>query len=88
MMRIPKLLYVQYFYNDGNEMNTQDLTRGDIQRRVKTIARIYNNAIKQRFEQLGKEDWAFDPDFAEKALDMPSRFGDAEQHVNETFVIE
>jgi len=88
MLRIPKLLYVQYFYNDGNEMNTQDLTRGDIQRRVKTIARIYNNAIKQRFEQLGKEDWAFDPDFAEKALDVPSRFGDAEQHVNETFVIE
>jgi glycosyltransferase involved in cell wall biosynthesis/predicted house-cleaning noncanonical NTP pyrophosphatase (MazG superfamily) len=88
MLRIPKLLYVQYFYNDGVEMNTQDLTRADIQRRVKTIARIYNHTIKQRFEQLGKEDWAFDPDFAEKALDVPSRFGDAEQHVNETFVIE
>lgn len=88
MLRIPKLLYVQYFYNDGVEMNTQDLTRSDIQRRVKTIGRIYNNAIKQRFEQLGKEDWAYDKDFAEKALDKPSRFGDAEQHVNETFIIE
>jgi glycosyltransferase involved in cell wall biosynthesis len=88
MLRIPKLLYIQYFYNDGIEMNTQDLTRADIQRRVKTIARIYNHTIKQRFEQLGKEDWAFDPDFAEKALDVPSRFGDAEHHVNETFVIE
>lgn len=88
MLRIPKLLYVQYFYNDGVEMNTQDLTRGDIQRRVKTIARFYNDAINQRFKQLGKKDWAYDADFAEKALDMPSRFGDAEQHVNETFVIE
>ena len=87
MMRIPKLLYVQYFYNDGVEMNTQDLTRSDIQRRVKTIARIYNTAIKQRFEQLGKEDWAFNADLAEKALDVPSRFGDEEQYVNETFVL-
>jgi glycosyltransferase involved in cell wall biosynthesis len=88
MLRIPKLLYVQYFYNDGVEMNTQDLTRADIQRRVKTIARFYNDVIKQRFEQLGKEDWAYNADFAEKSLDVPSRFGDAEQHVNETFVIE
>lgn len=88
MMRIPKLLYVQYFYNDGNEMNTQDLTRSDIQRRVKTIARIYNTTIKKRFEELGKEDWAFNEDFAERALDVPSRFGDDEQHVNETFILE
>jgi glycosyltransferase involved in cell wall biosynthesis len=88
MLRIPKLLYVQYFYNDGVEMNTQDLTRADIQRRVKTIARFYNDAINQRFKQLGKKDWAYDADIAEKALDVPSRFGDAEQHVNETFVIE
>ena len=88
MMRIPKLLYIQYFYNDGIEMNTQDLTRADIQRRVKTIARIYNTTIKRRFEELGKEDWAYNEDFAEKALDVPSRFGDEEQYVNETFVLE
>lgn len=88
MMRIPKLLYIQYFYNDGVEMNTQDLTRADIQRRVKTIARIYNTTIKRRFEELGKEDWAFNEDFAEKALDVPSRFGDEEQCVNETFILE
>ena len=88
MVRIPKLLYVQYFYNDGVEMNTQDLTRADIQRRVKTIARFYNDFIKKRFEQLGKKDWAYNEDFAEKALDVPSRFGDEEQHVNETLIIE
>jgi len=88
MMRIPKLLYVQYFYNDGNEMNTQDLTREDIQRRVKTIARIYNKVINQRFKELGKEDWAYDADLAEKALNVPCRFGEAEQYVNETFIIE
>lgn len=86
MMRIPKLLYVQFFYNDGNEMNTQDLTRQDIQRRVKTIARIYNDAIKRRFEELGKEDWAYN-EIAELALDMPSRYGEAEGYVNETFVL-
>ena len=85
-MRIPKLLYVQFFYNDGNEMNTQDLTRQDIQRRVKTIARIYNDAIKRRFEELGKEDWAYN-EIAELALDMPSRYGEAEGYVNETFVL-
>lgn len=84
MMRIPKLLYVQFFYNDGNEMNTQDLTRKDIQRRVKTIARIYNDAIKKRFEELGKEDWAYN-EIAELAIEMPSRYGESEGHVNETF---
>ena len=87
MMRIPKLLYVQFFYNDGNEMNTQDLTRQDIQRRVKTIARIYNEAIKRRFEELGKEDWAYN-EIAELALDVPSRYGDDEGYVNKTFVLE
>ena len=87
MMRIPKLLYVQFFYNDGNEMNTQDLTRQDIQRRVKTIARIYNEAIKRRFEELGKEDWAYN-EIAELALDVPSRYGEDEGYVNKTFVLE
>lgn len=85
MMRIPKLLYIQYFYNDGNEMNTQDLTRADIQRRVKTISRMYNDMIKRRFEELGKVDWAYNKERAELALEIPSRYGNDEQYVNEIY---
>jgi glycosyltransferase involved in cell wall biosynthesis len=59
MVHIPKTLYIQKLYNDGYEMNTQDLSRADIQRRVKTIAEFYKDAIKDRFEELGIEDWAY-----------------------------
>ncbi len=59
MVHIPKTLYIQKLYNDGYEMNTQDLSRADIQRRVKTIAEFYKDAIRDRFEELGIEDWAY-----------------------------
>ena len=43
---------------------------------------------EEPLKELGKEDWAYDADLAEKALNVPCRFGEAEQYVNETFVIE
>lgn len=77
MLRIPKLLYLQFY--DGN--NTQDKTRADIQRRVRAISNHYNQKIYERFLELGKQDWAyvtnkFNP------LSVVSRFGDAEEPVN------
>lgn len=72
MVRIPKLLYLQMYH--GN--NSQDIQRADIQRRVRTIAAFYNEDIKKRFEELGKEDWCY-----QNGLETPSRF-ENEQNVN------
>jgi glycosyltransferase involved in cell wall biosynthesis len=81
MVHIPKTLYIQFMYNDGNEMNTQDLTRADIQRRVKTIMLYYNKKIVERFEELGVKDWAYEqnPNYP---IDTPSRYGNEEGAVN------
>lgn len=81
MIHIPKTLYVQFMYNDGVEMNTQDLTRSDIQRRVKTIAEYYNDKIRNRFLELGEVDWAYSPN-ASDAINTESRRGDEEGNVN------
>lgn len=81
MVHIPKTLYVQMLYNDGHEMNTQDLSRADIQRRVKTIAEFYNDAIKARFEELGIEDWAY-----EKSIYADSLYGAKEGKANLTYI--
>jgi hypothetical protein len=77
MVRIPKLLYLQFYHN----YNTQNATRSDIQRRVKSISAFYNERINQRFKELGFEDWAykFNPQFP---LLAPSIFGDDECAVN------
>lgn len=39
---------------------------------------FYNEKIKERFEQLGKEDWAYN-------YDGPSKFGEFENQVNLTY---
>ena len=53
MVRIPKLLYLQYYHNN----NTQNQTRADIQRRVKTISSYYNASINKRFiDTIGNSD--------------------------------
>jgi glycosyltransferase involved in cell wall biosynthesis len=77
MVRIPKLLYLQFYHNS----NTQNATRSDIQRRVKSISAFYNERINQRFKELGFEDWAykFNPQFP---LLAPSIFGNDECAVN------
>ena len=35
--KIPKLSYIQFLYNNQGGRNTHDLSRADIQRRVRTI---------------------------------------------------
>ena len=75
-IKIDKCCYLQFYHNN----NTQNSTRADIQRRVKTIAIHYNDRIKERFEELGKTDWAYIPN-STSWYNFP-RFGDEENHVN------
>lgn len=79
MVRIPKLLYLQFYHNS----NTQNATRKDIQRRVRSISSYYNEQIKNRFEELGQRDWAYEFN-PEAPLLAPSRFGKDEGFVNST----
>lgn len=81
MCRIPKLGYVQFIYNNNSGRNTHDLSRADIQRRVRTIMYYYNEAIHQRFLELGLEDWAYDEN-PDRPLWTPSRFGKEESAAN------
>jgi hypothetical protein len=66
--------------------NTQNVSRADIQRRVRTISTFYNTQIKERFEELGFKDWAYEinPEFPMAA---PSRYGDEEARANYTMVL-
>lgn len=80
-VKIPKLGYIQFIYNNHTGQNTHDLSRADIQRRVRTIMYYYNERISKRFEELGVEDYPYkinknDP------LSVPSRFGAEENYVN------
>jgi glycosyltransferase involved in cell wall biosynthesis len=84
MCHIAKLCYLQYLYNDGSVMNTHELSRKDIQRRVRTIRDYYSDAIKTRFEELGKEDWAYGVNDS-FPWQIPSRYGDEEGYVNYKF---
>ncbi|NBP57032.1 glycosyltransferase, partial [bacterium] len=77
MVRIPKMLYLQFYHNS----NTQDITRKDIQRRVKTIREFYDRKIKQRFNDLGLVDWAWDENQLNPLM-TESRFGSREGYAN------
>tara|TARA_B100000767_G_scaffold272477_1_gene300227 strand:- start:205 stop:2079 length:1875 start_codon:yes stop_codon:yes gene_type:complete len=83
--KIPKLSYIQFLYNNSGGRNTHDLSRADIQRRVRTIASHYNEQINARFIELGIEDWAYDerPDYP---IAAESRFGDKEGAANVTYI--
>jgi len=81
MVHIPKTLYIQFLYNDGTEMNTQDRTRADIQRRVKTIMLYYNEKIVKRFKELGVKDWAYEQN-PHHPIDTPSIYGEEQGAVN------
>ena len=78
---IESLGYIQYIYNNTTGQNTHDATRGDIQRRVRSIANHYNHDIAQRFYQLGVRDWAYKENPSNPLL-TPSRFGSKEKSVN------
>ena len=82
--KIPKLSYIQFLYNNSGGRNTHDLSRADIQRRVRTIAQYYNEQINARFIELGIEDWAYNerPDYP---ISAESRYGEEEGVANETY---
>lgn len=82
MMRIPKLCYLQYMHSS----NTTDVSRKDIQRRVRTIMYYYNDQIAERFAKLGVEDYVYKEN-KESPLNVESRFGSYENFVNETFIL-
>ena len=64
--------------------NTHDLSRADIQRRVRTIAAHYNEAIKARFEELGIHDWAYEANPHYPIL-TESIYGEGEGVANVTY---
>lgn len=80
-VRIPKLGYLQYIYHNTNGRNTHDLSRADIQRRVRTIMYHYNDAIYERFKELGVNDYVYEENKF-NPLGVNSRFGDDENYVN------
>jgi glycosyltransferase involved in cell wall biosynthesis len=80
-IKIPKLGYLQYIYNNSNGRNTHDLSRADIQRRVRSIMYFYNDAINERFKELGVIDYAYEEN-ENNPLYVESRFGEDENYVN------
>ena len=79
--KIPKLGYVQFLYNNANGQNTHNLSRADIQRRVRTISYYYNEQIKNRFEELGLKDWAYEENKG-APLNTVSRYDQEEMAAN------
>lgn len=84
MMRVPKVAYLQFIYSNENAANTHDITRADIQRRVRSIAAHYNQQINNRFKELGLRDWAYE-ECPSYPLSAVSRFGTKEGVANLTF---
>ena len=84
MCKIPKLSYIQFLYSNQGHRNTHDLSRADIQRRTRTIAARYNEQIKERFEELGQHDWAYEEN-PNWPINAKSRFGKEEGAVNITY---
>lgn len=80
-VKIPKLGYIQFIYNNHTGQNTHDLSRADIQRRVRTIMHHYNERISKRFEELGVQDYPYQIN-KNDPLSVPSRFGADENYVN------
>ena len=78
---IRKMLYIQYFHNSTTINNTQNSCRADIQRRVRTISNFYNLKIKERFEELGLRDWAWEAN-PNNPLLTGSKFGLEENAAN------
>ena len=80
-IRIEKNCYLQFIYNNSQSSNTHELSRADIQRRVRSISEFYNYKISKRFSELGVEDWAFKENPTNPLL-VPSRYNSDEGFVN------
>lgn len=82
MVKIPVLGYIQSIH----DKNSHDLTRKDIQRRVRSIMYYYNEKIAKRFEELGYKDWAYEEN-PNNPLSVAPRFGEEENYVNYIYEI-
>lgn len=78
---IRQMCYLQFFHNSDSLNNTQNSSRADIQRRVRTISSFYNKQIKDRFEELGINDWAYNDNPENPLLSKP-RYGNEEGAAN------
>ena len=76
-IRIVKNCYLQFIYNSDTESNTHELSRADIQRRVRTIQDFYNTQINRRFKELGIDDYPYNEN-PSNPLMVPSRFEENE----------
>ena len=79
--KIPKLTYIQFLYSNERGRNTHDLSRADIQRRVRTIAEYYHKDIYDRFTEMGLEDYVYLNNKNTPSLVEP-RFGKNENKIN------
>jgi len=86
MMRIPRMCYIQFIYNNTTGRNTHDLSRADIQRRVRTIMYHYNDRIAKRFEELGLDDYCYKEN-PNNPINVVSKIGADENNANKTFNI-
>ena len=78
MVHVPSLCYLQFLSRGRDSRNTQSAARADIQRRVRSIARHYEERIRGRFAELNLVDWA-GQERPDDPLQAPSRFGVEEQ---------
>jgi glycosyltransferase involved in cell wall biosynthesis len=86
MVKIPKLGYIQFIHAKGNEQNSHDIARADIQRRVRTIMEHYNEAIAKRFEELGLDDYCYKEN-PNNPINVVSKIGVDENNANKIFKI-
>lgn len=80
MCRIAKPLYMQIQH--GN--NTTDKRRADIQHKVHYISSFYNGDISNRFQELGRIDWAYGEN-PQNPLMVRSKFDVEESYINYTY---
>lgn len=93
MVHLHHYCYEQYFYDNNTKVSNGGLGwkyHGDILRHVRYIQNFYNKKIKQRIEELGKVDWAYDesnPDCVRSFYHglKPTYHGDSEQRLNLDF---
>jgi O-antigen biosynthesis protein len=83
-VRIVKNCYLQFIYHSDVASNTHELSRSDIQRRVRSIGTYYNTKIYERFKELDIEDWAYKNNQANPLM-VGSKFGDEEGAANYTY---
>ena len=85
-IHLKKMLYVQY--NNGD--STVDNNRIDINRRARLIRDHYDFQIKERFEELGKEDWMWDDEAGHSIKEIGykdnNRYYENEESVN--YIVE